>query len=234
MPMTDLELLAIQVATLYTHDADGRLRQVNEPSGRPAPRFFLGRAKEGSLCRCRHDLPADLARELERLVATGPVAADLRADPPCFARLCELLREHAPIQGIWRGPAYRFPGTLPGQPAAVVQVTAANGELLRANFADWLPDLEHIQPCLAVVRDGAAVAICCSARVGARAAEAGVETLEAWRGRGYAARVVAAWAAAVRERGLIPLYSTEWDNLASQGVARRLGLVLYGDDLGVE
>jgi hypothetical protein len=33
--------------------------------------------------------------------------------------------------------------------------------------------------------------------------------------------------------GQVPLYSTSWENLASQGVARRLGLQLYGVDLSI-
>jgi len=61
-----------------------------------------------------------------------------------------------------------------------------------------------------------------------------VDTLEAFRGRGHASRVVAAWAIAVRETGRVPLYSTSWGNLASQGVARRLGLGLFGVDLSLK
>ncbi|MGH2617528.1 MAG: GNAT family N-acetyltransferase, partial [Thermomicrobiales bacterium] len=42
------------------------------------------------------------------------------------------------------------------------------------------------------------------------------------------------WAQAVRQEGRIPLYSTSWENLASQAVARKLGLVLYGVDLDID
>src|SRR5438876_246856 len=75
-------------------------------------------------------------------------------------------------------------------------------------------------------------------RYGARqspwAAEAGVETLDAMRGRGYATAAVAAWAAALRRRGLLPLYSASWENVASQRVAEKVGAVCYGEDWEIE
>ena len=61
-----------------------------------------------------------------------------------------------------------------------------------------------------------------------------MNTIEAFRGRGFAPAVVAAWAHTVRLEGRIPLYSTSWNNLASQSVARKLSLVLYGADLSIE
>jgi hypothetical protein len=30
--------------------------------------------------------------------------------------------------------------------------------------------------------------------------------------------------------GVVPLYSTPWENVASQGVARKLRMVRYGED----
>jgi RimJ/RimL family protein N-acetyltransferase len=75
--------------------------------------------------------------------------------------------------------------------------------------------------------------VCFCARITALAAEAGVETVEAFRGQGYASIAVAGWADAVRRRGLIPLYSTSWENVASQGVARKLGMIHYGDDWSI-
>ena len=233
MSRPPLDLLALQAEVLYTHDAAGRLLRVNEQDGDPAPRFFLGRTLKGNLWRCRHDLPPDLARDLERLAAEEPVAADLRDEPRNYDRIRALLGSHAPIAGTWHGPAYHLPDAPLAPPAGVVRVTAANGELLRPTFTGLIAQLGWLQPCLAVVEGGAAVSVCFSSRNHPRAAEAGVNTIEAARGRGHAARVVTGWAAAVRAERRIPLYSTSWDNVASQGVARRLGLILYGADLSL-
>ncbi len=52
-----------------------------------------------------------------------------------------------------------------------------------------------------------------------------------FRGRGYASLATAAWASAVRASGREPLYSTDWQNAASQAVARHLGLTSCGEHL---
>jgi predicted GNAT family acetyltransferase len=84
-----------------------------------------------------------------------------------------------------------------------------------------------------VACDGHAVAVCGSVRQTGQAYEAGVETVLAYRGRGYAARAVAAWAGVVRALGRVPLYSTSWQNTASQSVARKLALIQFGSDLHI-
>jgi len=134
------------------------------------------------------------------------------------------------------GPAYRFPGSLAAAAAHPARITRANLGLLRR--MDWSMEaltrnFEAWEPMCAAVEGDAAVSLCFSARLTARAAEAGVETLEDFRGRGLATAVVAAWARAVRAGGREPLYSTSWDNRASQAVARKLGLVRYGADLSL-
>ena len=163
-----------------------------------------------------------------------PPSTDLRQPPLCYAALKALLEQYGPPGSEWRGPAYYFPANLP-RSANSVLISEANIQLLQRqpNFS-WFTIPSDTQPCVATVEDGQAVAICFSSRTSQHAAEAGVETLEAFRRRGYATAAVAGWAAAVRELGRIPLYSTSWDNLASQGVARRLGLVCYGEDVSLE
>ncbi len=63
--------------------------------------------------------------------------------------------------------------------------------------------------------------------------EAGVETLPDYRKRGRALNVVAGRAGAVRKMGAIRFYSTSWNNLASQRVAARLKLRMYGVDFSI-
>jgi hypothetical protein len=57
--------------------------------------------------------------------------------------------------------------------------------------------------------------------------EVGLETLDVFRGRGYAGAVVAGWAMAVRKIGRAVI-SASWENLSSQSVVRKLALSFYG------
>jgi len=237
MSMHDLRLIQLQVDALYTHDPRGRMRYVNEPRGTRAPRFFLGRTREGNIWRCRDDVAEGTVRELERLASEEPVRDDLRAEPRNLeAFLAALRTDRASPSSAWRyaGPAYRFPDEL--APVAVTRITRSSVHLLRLlpwDLVDTAREIEAYEPFMAVIEDDAAVSLCHSARLTDQAAEAGVETVEAYRGRGYASTVVAGWAYAIRATGRIPLYSTSWDNPASQAVARRLGLVQYATDLSL-
>ncbi len=233
--LSDLELLEMQIEALFTHDDHGRIVTVNEPDGGPAPRFFFGRTREGNLWRVRHDLPSDMAQRLESLATRDRVHGDLEAPPRNLDAMLAVLAKDGEARVGHAGPAYRFPDHLP-VPTGVTRITAANAYLLRrmpAYLDDVKRGLDAYEPRLAVIEDGVAVAICNSARLTGRAAEAGVETLAGYRGRGYAPKVVAAWAQAIQATGRTPLYSTSWDNLASQAVARKLGLIQYGTDVSL-
>ncbi|WP_233455092.1 kasugamycin N-acetyltransferase AAC(2')-IIb [Paenibacillus elgii] len=221
------ELMKMHVEAMFTHDRNMRLRTINEPwpGEPPAPRFFLGRTIEGSaLCRFRYDVPETLARQLEELCADEPVVRDFQTKPKHFEAYMNLLQS----ERFTMGPCYLIPETtVPTM--EVVSVTRENvTELARGGF-EWLTsDIDYAQPCIALVREGRAVSICRSVRIASRAHEAGLETLEEFRGKGYAAAVVAGWARAVRNMKAAPLYSTLCDNLSSQRVARKSGLSFYG------
>jgi RimJ/RimL family protein N-acetyltransferase len=163
-----------------------------------------------------------------------PVAADLSQPPRCLPALQAALARDAPLAGTWSGPAWRFPAEIPASEQEAVRVTTANDDLVRPVFPLLANDLPWCQPCLAIVADGRLASLCFSSRNTPIAAEAGVNTVEEFRGRGFAPAVVAAWAQAVRAEGRIPLYSTSWNNPASRSVARKLGLLLYGADFSIE
>ena len=226
MTTSDLDLARLHTEALFVHDPDGRLLAINEPDPEtPAPRFFLIRTATGNLWRLRHDLPAGLAAGLARLAAAEPVSADLRAPPRHVAEYTTLLRRHAPIAHIDAGPAYYLPESDP--PAGALTITPENASVLQAHYPYTRDHLAELAPVVAVVQDGVAVATCYSARITARVAEAGVHTLEGYRGRGFAVVTTRGWAAALRAMGRQPLYSTSWANTASQAVAAKLGAVLY-------
>jgi RimJ/RimL family protein N-acetyltransferase len=225
--------MELQIETLYRCDPDGRLRCVNEPGDPIAPRFFMGRTPGGNLWRFKHDLPDDLVQALEQLCRAEPVSADLARPPQHHAEVRAALQAHAQIVSEFRGPAYHAPADIQPTPGAIL-VTQASVQTLERWFDDIIAYWDAGQPVAAVVEQGAAIAVCFCSRVSARAAEAGVETIPVFRGRGYAAATVTTWAAEVRRRGLLPLYSTSWDNLASQGVARKLGMQRYGEDWSID
>ena len=107
--------------------------------------------------------------------------------------------------GVWgKGPAFEFPDAV-AQPAGIVVVE--DEQLLQRNFRGWVAGeiAAGRAPVMAVFKDEYPVSICFCARSSDRAAEAGVETAEAFRGCGLAPRVTAAWSLAIRASGRIPL-----------------------------
>ncbi len=228
--MTPLDFMQIQAATLFKLDARGRILAINEQGAPDPPRLFLGRTAAGHVLHLRHDLSGELAAELEAIALAEPLSADLEPEPACLAALVAALERHAPVTQRYRGPAFFFPEQIAAL-HGVTPIDADNATLVRDGFGATLPLNPAIAPVLAAVQDAMAVAVCFSSRRTATACEAGLEVLPNYRRRGYALRVTAAWALAVRADGRLPLYSTEWENVASRGVARGLGLTLYGDDL---
>lgn len=236
--MNNREWMEIHINTLFQCDPDGRLRCVNEPlpeGSRPtAPRFYMGRTNAGNSWCFRYDLPADLVAQLEALCQSEPVTADLEALPKNYAAIKATIAAQSPIESEYRGPAYWIPERVTALPAAVL-LDEATIEVAQPHFP-WLTSADPyyaMGPVAAVIVDGHAVSLCFCSRTPGLATEAGLETAAGYRGKGYAGAAVARWAAAVRHQGCRPLYSTSWENKASQRVANKLELVCYGEDWSV-
>ena len=149
--------------------------------------------------------------------------------PPNRDAYRAVLERSSPITGEYLGPAFVFPERLWAAAGAVV-LTTADRSSLEMHF-DWaIRGWDYIQPIAVALEDGVAMSICHSPAATDRAAEAGVFTVEAARGRGHAVDVVSSWARALRVAGRLPMYSTSWENGASLRVAGKLELTLTGED----
>ena len=224
------ELALKRVKALYRYDDRGRLTSINQWNGGTAPRFHLMRTVGRVICRFRADLPGDLVSRLEALCSREPVG-DLSAKLPArHATYLDLLSSQVPVDRVWAGPVYM--STRDDLPPSTPPITIGddNAHLLRGGFDNWMPDVPHRRPFISMIENDQAVSICASVRISEAVHCAGVETLTDRRQRGYALSAVAGCARAVRSLGATPFYSTSWDNVASQGVARRLRLSLVGVD----
>jgi len=212
--------------TRYVFDEDGRILSTRPPSPGYGPAFVLVRGKSACAWAVHRDIESSIASELDRLAQEEPPISDLRTPPVHAERYIALVGGE-----LCSGPAFTFPETLP-QPGEMETVDELRQ--LEYHFTGWTADeIPDASPIVAVMVDGRAVSVCFCARRAGFAAEAGLETAPAFRGRGLGPRVASAWALAVRESGRIPLYSTTWTNDASLAVARKLGLIPYAATWGL-
>lgn len=230
-------MLDVLARSLFTHDARDRLVDVNEAGGPRAPRVFLAWDAEGVLGRVRDDVADDVAAQIA-LLTRGPGSAELLAPLACADAVRAVI---APITEEEGSVQYRFAdgdGALrrldDDGAHELVAVTAANSAVIQRWLPTWAAyarEADAALPMFASLIDGAAVAVCATVRTPSAATQAGVETHPDFRGHGHAAAVTAAWARAIRARGVVPLYGTSWSNTGSQRVAARLGLVAFAGSL---
>jgi hypothetical protein len=218
----------LQLQTAFMLNSEGRITSTREPEPSPGPLFCLVRGTASCAWAVRADVPQRLADELDSLAREESPALDIRDAPAYAERYISVVGGRAES-----GPAFTFPDTI-AQPTDIVSVEGMQlpthnlERLLNHSFRGWTArEIPGRLPMLAMVDDGHIVSICFCARRSDVAAEAGLETAVAFRGRGFGPRVTAAWALAIRASGRIPLYSTSWSNNASLVVARKLGLVAY-------
>ena len=113
--------MRLHVEALFTHDDDGCLVGSNEPSGAPAPRFFLGRSADGITLRFRHDVHPHLRRELEAAVADHALDALALDSPTDPSRYRDILARHAPVEKMESGRKMRLPVAVPRDPVTFMR-----------------------------------------------------------------------------------------------------------------
>lgn len=223
----NVELLQIEIATIWGADARGRIG---------GPHYLaVGAAADGLVAAAASAVPDSLATELLRVVADDAATPTPGHPPASLARCRALLTSTLGDVAVSSGPSYLIPPELAiDVPATIVRSTDRDADLRAANpgnweAAEWQGLLDGMLGPWAMALDGPrVVAICHTPAASESAVEAGVWTDPDFRGRGLAAAVTAEWAEVVRPTKKWIFYSTFADNLSSQRVAARLRLPLIG------
>jgi RimJ/RimL family protein N-acetyltransferase len=238
--MTDIELLALDAAASFVLTGGGRILRTNSPASEPPPRLHVARCSGGNVLHLRRDVGESAARALEALVADEPPLRDPDGDPVHLDAYVQIIAAEAPVERRELGLAWIFPEHLDyASPVPLICSHTPEGDRLLAHFeAEGMPaelvalgfvDTAEFWPPWCVALDGEEIAsIAFAARLGPAAAETGVATVPALRGRGFAAAATAGWASHPALSGHTLFYSTSRENRSSQRVAERLGLRFLG------
>lgn len=204
-----------------------------DPRGRitgPGPLVHILRTDEAVFVRCHAGVPDEVVRGIEALTAAPRGRPGRWAED--YARLLDLVTPIGGVSSIRSGMLFGFPVALPEGPDCI-SIDPGNARLLEGHLGEWIEDAEAGSLMAAAMVDGQAASVCASVRQNQTAHCAGVETAPAFRGLGFAGRAVSLWARMVRQAGAEPYYATTFDNLGSQKVAARLGLILIGSEFSI-
>lgn len=236
---SDVELLAIEIDTLWPKDERGRLLKSQNAQGWTARHLLIGASTDGWTLAFGSEVPQAVATELQAAFDVEPPAADPSKPPRLFERCEQLLAEtFGPMRRADGRLSYLVPPTTSFDSDVEIHLSDSevsdrlhHQDFERINWTaeEWRHLLDgELGPWAFVVTGDRVVSICHSARLTDRGAEAGTWTDPDYRGQGYAATATAAWALLLAPSGRHLFYSTGADNLASQRVAERLGLPLIG------
>jgi RimJ/RimL family protein N-acetyltransferase len=219
----DLELLGIQREGSLDH------------RGRVAGWYgvSIACAERGQALSIGAEVPDALAAELAAAFDRAPHSSSPSEPPPALELCRRILAVGDPSLASSAGPSFLIEAETPlASGAHVERSDASSGEALRnSNPGNWQP-IEwnelldgRLGPWTIAIEGALVVSICHTPRpVTARAAECGVWTHPAFRGRGHAAAVTSEWARVMRPSGRYLFYSTDAENRSSQRVAERLHL----------
>lgn len=221
--METLDLLRLHLALEGKGiDDDGQLVRIPCPDPDTFTRVYVARHTGGDTILFRTGLPSFVRERLLGLALT-----DFFDFPE---RVVAILAEDGPCNETHIGKSYVFPERIgPADYPDVVRLSQLDPALVR-HYEEELDSIQH--EIFGILVDGQIVSTCQSSREDERAGEAWVRTLEAYRQRGYARQVTAAWGHWLQQQGKVPFYSHRSDNLASWAVAQSLGLIQYIEDAG--
>ncbi len=218
-------LLRLELETLWETDTDGRLLHTRTPVHRSPPLVVIATGSDTWCWAVAADLDTDVVdRVTDQL--------DQHTEPTADARqgVHDILATTGPLSRWLDGPSFVFTQRLP--PPAHIEVWSSathDDDALEGLMPEHDRALD--EPWAAAMVEGRVAAVCETARSAPRSVEAGLWTYPPYRRRGLGSAITAVWSSLVE--GRTAFYSTSSDNVASQGVARHLGLQPLGSWLQI-
>lgn len=222
----------LHAKALFTRNENEELMAVREPwncTSHPAPRFYLARPLyEKAFAYFRTDVSKNLREQLQKLVDGEPALVRPNEAPAYIEEYKYLLRgkDISEEACFW----------IPQQPYSDASILTADNIGTQADyyFPYLTEELQNNSFCAVYLKNTQVVSICRSVRIIQGAEEAGIETNELYRRRGYAFQVLAKWSETVRQNGSIPLYSACISNTASLNLAKKAGSIFFGNGFSIK
>ena len=186
------------------------LREVESIPGEEVPLMLLAQLSEGTLVAYYDEA---IECELQETLAACLTAIEF----PNFDPLLVVLKQQNIHFDVGHYRTYRFPR----QPVVDGEVHTLSKEDSRVKAFEFggFADLVYV-----IEEEGRIVSACVSSRENEKCGEAWVYTAPEYRHRGFAGRVVSAWAGHLIHAGKVPFYSHRIENTASASLAGRLKL----------
>ena len=194
MSQTDLELLAIEAATIYVLTVSGRILHRSSPDHEEGPRFRLSSCASGCIVQLRHDVGDNTARAIEDLAAQESVRWHPDCAPVHLNEYRRLLAVDAPVESSDTEKIWTFPDRLDyDHSAELVSSDTPAGDRLLALLAERgmlepLFDLGFVDvgelwaPWCVALQGEEIASIAFTVGMGPASAEVGVATLPGLRG----------------------------------------------------
>ena len=241
----DLALLRLEAQTLFSLDTRSRIVHVNSPDNGPAPRLYLAGCASGNILYLRNDVGDETAATIARLAAEEPPLSEPASNALHIDQYRQLLGAGDSPTESWPGLIWTVPSERAFAHAArlIRSDTSAGDDLLARLRADGMSSalidmgftaLSEFWPPWCVAMDGGDIAsIAFTVAQNEKAAEAGLATMPAFRGRGLGAAATAGWASHPELGARALFYSTSRANTSSQRVVERLQLRFLGASLRI-
>ncbi len=222
-------LLQLELETLWMTDDRGRIERCRADGVPFEPLLVVAAGRSGRCWAASVHVPTECDAAIAEALVNAQPALAVGWAPECAAELLRIIDAVPTLGPLARplgGPSWLMEAPVDRAPTTVELHRSVDFDA--ESWRERIPgrDRELTEPWVMAVVDDQVAAICETARSAPKSVEAGVWTYEPYRGRGLAVAVTAEWSSLVSARTVF--YSTSWDNVASQGVARRLGLEPLG------